>query len=232
MNQSAGGRMVLNRAAQVTLPTMAQVLPIILRRERASVAGVRTLLVSGALLSLLGPICVGTFLWLFSMRGSGQLNWVECFSISVLVVVPLLYAIERWTRGTFLEDNAERFTGGGSWFGMGIAGRGMVGILLVEIWLWGPRMVYSATSRIGQARGGETADRKVAAAIICKLLAHDGGLPAVQVLEGIAESDSVPALAFLLCYEWVGISKDGTRIWLDSTTRKLLEPVTGSSPSA
>ncbi|HWE94939.1 MAG TPA: hypothetical protein VG269_13320 [Tepidisphaeraceae bacterium] len=213
-------------------PTMEQVLPAVLRCERTSVVRTRTLLVSGSLLSLFGPLCVATFMWLGFARGSNQMSWGICFAIAVLIVVPLVFGIERWTRGSFLENSAEHFTNSGSWFATGIAGRGLLGVVVVEIWLWGPRMVFAAWDRFGKSQSGAGVDRKVAAAILCKLLAQEGGLPAVEVLEGIGETESVPALAFLLCYDWVGISKDGSRIWLDSTARKWLEPVTGSSPSA
>jgi hypothetical protein len=230
MNQPATARTPLRRAARAIAPE--HVLPVLLRRERTSVVGTRTLLVSGSLLSLLGPLCVATFMWLGFARGSGQMSWGACFAISVLIVVPLVFGIERLTRGSFLEDTAGNFTNSGSWFATGLAGRGMLGVMLVEIWLWGPRMVFSATGHISKSQTSANADRKVAAAIVCKLLVQEGGLPAVEVLEGIPETDSVPALAFLLRYEWVGISKDGSRIWLDSTARKWLDPVTGPSPSA
>lgn len=224
MNQPATARTPLRRTARAIGPE--HVLPVILRRERTTVIGVRTLLVSGSLMSLLGPLCVATFMWLGFARGSGQMSWGVCFAISVLIVVPLVFGIERLTRGSFLEDTAGNFTYSGSWFATGLAGRGMLGVLLVEIWLWGPRMVFAAWDRFGKTQSSTNADRKVAAAIVCKLLAQEGGLPAVEVLEGIPEIDSVPALAFLLCHDWVGISKDGSRIWLDSTARKLLDPIT------
>jgi hypothetical protein len=48
-------------------------------------------------------------------------------------------------------------------------------------------------------------------------------LPAGQVLDGLPEDEAVPALAYLMSHEWVGMSKDGARIWLDSDARKLVE---------
>jgi hypothetical protein len=155
-------------------------------------------------------------------------SWPGTLACCALVVVPTLFAIEFVTRGRFLEeatdplglDGSSRLTRGflySYWEGIGL-------VILLEIFLWGPRMTMAATRRLRAASAFATFSPAAGAAVLGALLPHDDGQPAADIMfqAQLDPSASSDALAYLAFHDYVGIAKDGTRVWLNTDARKRL----------
>jgi len=68
------------------------------------------------------------------------------------------------------------------------------------------------------------ADRSIAAGMLAILLSRDEGIPTTELmsLAGAASDPFGDALALLLFLDLIGIAKDGSRVWLLTQARQIL----------
>ena len=156
-----------------------------------------------------------------------QHPWLYLFFVCSLVMIPIALILGRFVRGNLTDRAAE---GAGSTYGnirfvsYG-AGRAMIGVLFIDICLWGPRMVFGGLNRILALSSHAKADRAVAARILGILMTFPEGIPLGQLMTQTAAptvdafSDALALLAYL---DIIDISADGSRAWLQSLARDRL----------
>jgi hypothetical protein len=93
--------------------------------------------------------------------------------------------------------------------------------VLIEIMLFGPRNVMQAWHGWDQRKALANVDRARAAEALDQLYAAEGGVQ-TSVL---ARKDEMPealalVLRYLILHDWIGLSKDGTRVWMLTDARK------------
>jgi hypothetical protein len=198
----------------------------------------------GVPLSLFGPLLLATMFWLtalllrISTLGRDYLPWPWFFGIAVVVVVPLLYRLELRTGGDYLGDvsTAGEPLGPHGWSMMPMMTGRVVGVAtilanprqvsggIVEIFLFGPRMVIGAYRQAKLARHLRTVDIDRAAGVILSLRCHKEGVDFPQLLhKGEKLEDLMPALAYLSFHKWIGAADGWHRIWLFTESRELLD---------
>jgi hypothetical protein len=104
------------------------------------------------------------------------------------------------------------------------AGRAVGGAMIIDVALWGPRMVTGGVRRqIGLTRH-RGADRALAAAMLATLLNHGQGTSVAELFALAAGRDVAfsAALAYLMFHELVDVSKSGDRVWLLSEGKRAL----------
>ncbi len=93
----------------------------------------------------------------------------------------------------------------------------------VDIFLTGPRFVLDALDKLRNANRVRGINLDRAAEIVATLNRADSGIPVEQLRRpNDAQGQLGGALAYLLFYEWIGISKNADRVWLESAARKRL----------
>ena len=211
-------------------PDAAALVVRLARAERGFVARWSVLMALGFVVLWLGPFIFATLVWLTQARwGGGTSDWSTLFWWCALIGIPLAFAVERATRGTFLADAVESMPDPGTITGFVARRRGGVMLLLMEMALWGPRMCLAGFDRVrsawvarGSASAGATLD--AAGRALAVLLADDTGVPTVDVMTraGLDADALGDALGYLAYHEWAGISKDGLRVWASSDARRRL----------
>ena len=183
------------------------------------------LILAGAAFCLIGPVLFGTFIWLHQFqerRSAGtEYSWLNRVIVTGLVFLPILFAIEWATRGKMLEEGAEAL--GDSMRLPGVRGAGQ-GLVILEMCLWGPRMVIGGTRKLLGLSQHRRADRALAAEMVATLANRGEGIPTAQ-LYPLAKNDDAAfgdALGYLLFHDLIGISKAGDRAWLLSDARRAL----------
>ena len=197
---------------------------ILLKREASHRTMTVGLLVGGAVWLFVALAFICTIPWgmQFSRRPiTPPGTWWAYFWMTAAVAVPILFLLERATRGKLLDEAASHFEGTNP-MSQRILGRGMFFIVLIEMGLWGPRSLTRAIRRMSGSKSMAGADRNTAATILANLLRGNEGLPIGQALAGLPENLSSDALAYLAYYDWVDIAKDGSRVWILSDARKQL----------
>ena len=184
------------------------------------------LLVGGAVWLFLAAAFIATIGWMMQRTGRGRGitppgTWWWYFFMTSIVSVPLLFLLDRATRGKLLEEAAETFEGK-SPAAQRIMGRGMFAVVVIEMGLWGPRALTRAFGRLSGSKQMAGADRAAAATILANLLRGNDGLPIGQALANVSPNLSSDALVYLAYYDWVGIAKDGARVWVLSDVKKHL----------
>jgi hypothetical protein len=139
--------------------------------------------------------------------------------------VPLLFLLERRTRGEFSVESSraqnpgryERLATYGDW-GVATYVAALAG--WSELSLWGPRMMMEAWSTLRQrARLGHV-DPRLATDVLWWLRDHDAAVHVNQVPD-LPRPQRATVLSFLVLHDWIDASRDGRRIWLRSTTQHL-----------
>jgi hypothetical protein len=184
------------------------------------------LMILGALVSMIGPVIFGTAVWLRQFKGEGvgigdvQHPWLWHVGVVCLWFLPILFLIEWVTRGK-LFDNAVEGAGDMPMF---VAHRAVMGAFLVEMCLWGPRMVTGGCRRQFGLSGHRGADRTLAAAMLAELLNRGQGMPTgeLYMLAKGRDDAFAGAMAYLLFHDLIDVSKDGDRAWLRSEAKKAL----------
>src|SRR4051794_2332076 len=199
-------------------PDAATLLACLRRREQQQwmkIAGLTTL---GLGFLTFGPILLGTIIWARGTRrhyADYPTTWFGAVMVASVCIIPLLFLLEWATRGLFFENVAE--SAGDSYFGRRMAGRAF----LIEMLLWGPRMLLSAGRRLRSGATYRGVDRALAAQMLAKLVRSDEGIPIGQVFDA-SNPVAVPTLTYLTYFDWVDLSKNGDRIWVLSDARKVL----------
>ena len=98
------------------------------------------------------------------------------------------------------------------------------GLVLVELCLWGPRMVIAGTKKLHHLGRHRGADRALAAELLAALANRGEGMPTAQLYPLAHGRDDAfgDSLAYLLFHDLIGISKSGDRAWLLSEARRSL----------
>ena len=194
---------------------------LIAQRERGYQAAAWTMLIIGSIGCLVAPILLASLATAIeSMVHSGwRLGWWPCFGLASLAVVPLLFWLDARSRTQWLSNEAsdESVTIGQALLAPArtATASGAWGALL-EIALPSVRMVLAARER---------SQTHVAAATLHDAAATLGFLRHFDSGVGVEELPTVKPLR-VLCYlvsrDWVGVSKDGRRVWLLSESRKAI----------
>ena len=214
---------------------------ILLRsRERAFYGKAASMILAGAVLSLVGPAAVAALLWPIielvgalyfpPLRGIG-FSWL--FSVFLLLMTPVLFVIELLQERDYLSQALSETAACGS---VGAALRAgpafdaqAVGTVAPDTqtmsWLnWvlllGPRFVVHAARQLEVARHLRAADRRRAAEIVAILADEEAGVDTTSRFCELDELDEwVPALAYLTFHHWIGMRDHWAHVWLFSEAR-------------
>jgi hypothetical protein len=192
------------------------------RHERRFRSRWMALMVLGFGALWIGPILAATLLWVLQFHAGGiPDSWGYLFIWSI-AIIPLLFALEWTTRGSFLDNSVDAM-GGTDNMAASFGHRQWASLaLLTEISLWGPRIILAAIKRLsGASRLGRNPQRP-AAAILATLLSRQEGMRCASVMTrtGLDADAFGDGLAYLLYHEWVDLSKDGLQMWILSDARR------------
>lgn len=221
------------------------------RRERLFRVKVAAMILFGVPLSFVGPFVLATVFW-FAGHAAGYCSWSRVwvhwswlFLALVIVVVPLLYRLEIRTTGGYLTEamqDTKPHRPMGAAFLPGPAAQ--VGALVavaanpravsagvVEVFLFGPRLVVGAFIQFRAARHLKQAEVGRAASILAVLLGRDQGVETSRLLRRDEQlEDLLPTLAYLVFHRWVGVRSGWQQVYLYSMSREALRGVESESP--
>jgi hypothetical protein len=205
-------------------------------RELYRAGGILLRLIFGLPALLVGPIILSSIYWLIAIQWDLYIPWTWVFQGSIILLVPLLFWTEWRHGGTYYGDSIRwahptpddmptpaPLTGIGDIdFVIAFARNPRdVGITLVELFLWGPRQLLEA---VVAARGMwqlRASDRHQAAELLRTLQTRDRA----EINELIPQNN-IPAgaaVAYLVWYDWIGVSADAQRVWIESESREILK---------
>ncbi|HUU85458.1 MAG TPA: hypothetical protein VM243_18315 [Phycisphaerae bacterium] len=219
-------------------------------RERLFRVKVTAMVLFGLPLSLVGPFVLATIFWLAG-RALGLLSWdrfwgqwMWLFLALVSIVIPLLYRLELRTAGGYLSEAAKDFNphgptgapflpGSAAYVGAVaavVANPRAVSAGIVEVFLFGPRLVVGACQQIRAARHLKQANVELAAAILAVLLARDTGIDTHRFLKtGQKLEHLLPTLAYLTFHRWIGVRDDWQQVYVYSASRETLRSASGQA---
>jgi hypothetical protein len=206
-------------------------------REKRELATNALFLLVGVAALCIGPIMVAVLWGHMVSPYNVNVSWSAVFFWAAVVVIPLSFWGEwRYGESNFYEAARNSgLSGSTSWYSLtvnqwqalaGYYGDADVGMAFyVELCFWGPRQIFRARQGIRRVRLLRNIDRLRAAEVLADLCAGEHGV-AVQNLPDADKDMGVllGALAYLLTYEWIGVSKDGQKVWIDSDARRILLP--------
>jgi hypothetical protein len=187
----------------------------------------------GGVVCMIGPVIFGTLFWLRQYRDGVAIveprPWLIVVSMTAAWFLPILFLIEWLTRGSLLENTLEGASdmgfsyggrmAGGSYF----AGRAVAGAMIVEMCLWGPRMVIGGITRLFHRTAHARADRKLAARMLHAMIVKGEGLPTAQLYPLASDADAFSeTLAYLIFFDLIGLSKKGDRAWILGEAKRTL----------
>jgi hypothetical protein len=200
-------------------------------RETAMKLGIIALLAFGVPATFFGPVILASLYWVAALH-FGNYSWFWIFVISCLVLIPLLFRMEWKTRGEYFSDAvSSTFAAGTSpWIGFGTFGAAIQfgqsprvpTIGLVELFLWGPRQILDAVGKFAHIRLLKFTSRQRVAQLLSQLMKVDHLTLDQLQSSGKPSTDLYSAIAYCVWYDWIGVSKDGQKIWLDSDSRQKL----------
>lgn len=212
-------------------------------RENLRQLKIAAMFVFGVPLFFVGPLTTATCLWagLRTLDQGWAIRWSWLFWPLVVVMIPLLYRMERRTGGDYygrmLSETEVYAPPGGHMFMPGSGNFIIRGTYLalnarpvashfIEVFLFGPRLVLSASRQRRICRALVGVDVARAVEIVRFLGSVEGGVDLPAVLRGAETCDSLlPTLAYLVFYQWIGVRGEWERIWLTSEARRSLSPV-------
>jgi hypothetical protein len=178
-------------------------------RERAFQTAAWTMLAGGSVALLLGPViaAVTVLAKMQSPLTHELLGSLITFVVSVAVLVPLLFWIERLTRGHWIDEDVEDEAT--------VAPVPVGGV--IEVVLWGPRTIVAAMRRRRQHAHAKVLTEAASLIAYLRHFPEDGvGTDELPTLR------PEPVLNYLASRDWVGVSADGRRVWLRSDSRRAL----------
>jgi hypothetical protein len=197
------------------------------RMERGFSTRWTMLLIGGAIVTLFGPVAIGSIVWLaqFGRHAPGEIrSWSDIVLTVACIVIPIQFLLEWLTRGKLIETVAEGLAEASSPLTYAIRGRATVGIVFIEMCLWGPRMFNAAWGKLLAAGRQKHADRAVAAKILGTLFDREGLTTAELMSQTTKDADAFgSALGYLMFHDLIGISKSGDRAWILSDAKRSLE---------
>lgn len=202
----------------------------------------RLKVLTGLPVSLLGPVVIGSMLWVACfMLLSSSISWYWFFLPLSIVMIPLLFRTERQTQGRYLDASfhaiSDRFpevvplTYMGPGSGGGMSARSLAQVVLnpegvasmiVEVFLIGPRLVLSGLAHLRSAKALDTVDRNRVVETVLTLLKRQTGIPPADILKpGETLGDIVPVLAWLGFHGWLGVASNADRVFLYQESRRI-----------
>jgi hypothetical protein len=204
------------------------------QRERLKKLGVAVLLALGLPSLCFGPFIMGCIYWLLALIWGLYVPWTWMLLGTFAVFVPLLFWTEWRTRGSFYTTTVLSTYGNSGDPSRLVTGLGdvdgLIGFVrcprdpyvgLVELFLWGPRQVLEAMTTIRDLRRLASADRNYVAEILRGLASTDHA--DLKTLVAGRPGVTRMAVAYLVYYEWIGISADGSKVWIESSSRDVLK---------
>jgi hypothetical protein len=142
------------------------------------------------------------------------------------VLMGVAYVVEWRTRGEWLEGQLQDLGRSSGWdWGTDRFWRyeRASGVVMMELFLWAPRMVFEGVARLRAARKAGEADRGRAAEVLEGLLVRDRGMEVATLRRRGERAESFArVMGYLALYEWVGMSEDGRRVWASSEGKEAL----------
>ncbi|HZL37864.1 MAG TPA: hypothetical protein VFC78_21280 [Tepidisphaeraceae bacterium] len=184
------------------------------------------LLLVGLPAMFFGPFIMALIYGAVGLSWGFLIPWSWALAASVVIFLPLLFLSEWRTKGSYYTDAIASSFDYEPMASVGFSDidalirfvqnpRGEV-IGLVEIFLWGPRQVLEAAVNVSRVRLFKGVSRTRAAEILAKLNASDHA-EVEQLMKSYDEATkTLAALAYLIWYDWIGVCKDGRRVWLGS----------------
>jgi len=199
-------------------------------REHMKRAGAAVLLAIGLPALCLGPFIVACIYWLLVALWGFYVPWLWMLLGTFAVLVPLLFWTEWRTRGSFYTTSVLATYGNRSDLPPPVTGfsdvDGLIRFVrhprdpyvgLIELFLWGPRQILEAITTIHDSGCVAAADRNCAAEILRMLVLTDHA--DVKALASGRQSEVGMAIAYLVYYDWIGISADRTKVWIETASR-------------
>jgi hypothetical protein len=205
-----------------TAQSLAIIVACLQKRERNHRLKAIVLALLGVVFCSGAVLLLGSMAWALQSARRGRhlpthvYPWLPMVLITGALILPLLFLLEWSTRGMFLEDAVDSLSDT-NYFVRRRAG----GLVIIEMCLWGPRMIMSAFRRHRACRSYTGHDLNLASGMLATLLRDENGMPTGQVL-GDASDAAVSTMTYLTFYDWIDISKSGDRVWLLSDAREVL----------
>ena len=183
------------------------------QRERAFEVSAWTMLASGSAATLVLPAAVAAVVAKVPGPAAGHVLLASAiaFAASLALLLPVLFWMERLTRGQWLDSDDEAAEDGAVSAPVPVAG-------VIELLLWGPRTIVAALRRRRQRVHANVLTEAASLIAYLRHFPEDEGV-------GTDELPTIrprPVLAYLASRAWVGISADGRRVWLRSDARRAL----------
>jgi hypothetical protein len=176
------------------------------------------MLVFGVPLLALGPAAFASLM--FVMGGGG---WTFWYRIGWVTILPLLFWLETRSHGHWGEEALVEYNPDNPIEVIGGYQGGQL-IFITILSLLGPGLVLGAWRRIrGQWRHRKTSVHRCAEAA-AQLLRADGGVDIFTLQkQGESFEDVLSVVEYLVHYDWAGAGKDGTRVWVLTDAKRVLE---------
>jgi hypothetical protein len=189
------------------------------------------MLAMGVPLLLIGPWLVEGIICTVMFRFGGQLpiSFSMLYLILCAVSIPLLFWVEVRTAGRWFENQAkelglfEPFTssGYGEWE---YRRQQSSAIAWVEVLLFAPRTILSVIQQWKIRRAIGPVEMPLVAGTLELLLSHNESISTAELLpQGRTVGQLQGSLAYLVFFDWIGISKDGLRVWALSEARAVCQ---------
>src|SRR5215212_4905089 len=98
--------MPVTRAPARKLLASSELRPKLARMENSFVTRWLLLVIAGAAFCAIGPVVVGSIIWLKGI-GESHRTWLATVCVTALWFLPILFLIEWATRGKMLEEGAQ-----------------------------------------------------------------------------------------------------------------------------
>lgn len=193
------------------------------RREWARRGIIWSKLLGGVGLSLAGPLAVATVLALMLRPFYDEwMNWGQGTAILWGLMVLGLYITEWHFRGGFFEYHAMEYPDRPISYGEFEMMYNQASLVFWwELLLIAPRLVREGIEEWRRRRMLGRVNLPVAAGLMARLLSRE---QAMEVWNALRQDESVfqmhQSLAYLVLYDWIGVSRDGRRAWVASDARR------------
>jgi hypothetical protein len=210
-----------------------QVIRLLEQAEALSWAGIAARIILGVPLCLAAPIALTAAVGSSLLHGAIDVSRQLLFLILSLLVLPLLFWLERRSAGDFGNDLLRGTETASSYGAFELAQIKLWCIFWMELALLGPRLVLSAADQVRGTTRGDPVTRALAAGILLELLDSDGSLLIRELaMPDHTAADMVRAVKFLKTHDWIDLARRRDRLWLTSEARTKLAAAVASVMTA